>query len=143
MELPNQKNQYAKMVSLFLAELLRTRKIDLSRAADIAQKVIRNINLIDTEEQFLNFVKELTRDFDELFPLEERVHMHVHVTKRKDLEQKVQAFVIDVMAKDIDTALHLLQSAIDDEAQLEDLFVKFPDFKLFVQNNPQLWTKIH
>jgi len=135
-EATEQKNEYAKAISLFLAELLRTRKITLHRAADIAQKVVENINLIDTEEHFLKLVKELSSDFDELQHLVERYHMHLKVTDRKDLEHKARMFAIQIMSSDMNLALQVLQEATKENAQLEDLYIKIPQLKHFVESNP-------
>ena len=141
MDSQNNKNEYARHISLFLAELLRTRKIGLERAAEIAQKVVENINLIDSEHNFLQFVKELTLDFDELFPFEERVHLRVHTGQRRDLERKVRGYAVHIMSQDMNEALAILQEAIKDEIQLPDLCVKFPQFKQFVDSNIHQWTK--
>ena len=77
MDSQNAKEEYAKQVCLFLAELLRTHKIALPRAAEIAEKVTQNINLIDSEAQFLTLIKQLAQDFQELIHLGELVHMPV------------------------------------------------------------------
>jgi hypothetical protein len=140
---PNSKNDFARHISLFLAELLRTRKIDLERAAEIAQKVVENINLIDNENHFLQFVKELTLDFDELFPFEERVHMHLHVGERRDLERRVRSYAVHIMSTDLNQSLAILQEAIKDEINLDQLYSKFPQFKIYVDANIHQWTKTH
>ena len=131
------KEEYAKSVCLFLAELLRTRKITLARAAEIAQKVLDHINLIDTEADFLKLIKEMTYDFEELFRLEERVIMHMETGRRQQMEDKVREFVIMVMVTDSSLALSVLQAAINEEAKLEDLCGKFPQFKEFL-TDPKL-----
>ncbi|MBX4191827.1 MAG: hypothetical protein KW804_03445 [Candidatus Doudnabacteria bacterium] len=141
----NNKNEYAKHISLFLAELLRTRKIQLERAAEIAQKVVQNINLIDNEVIFLKFVKELSFDFDELLPLEERVSLYMRVGERKELENKVTEYAVRNMTTDIHKSNAILQEAANDGIKLMDLYQKFPDFKQFVDSTTsqsQPWTKI-
>ncbi len=135
------KNDYAKSVSLFLAELLRTRKINLKRAADIAQKVVQNINLIDTERHFLQFVKELASDFEELFPFEELVHLHIHSTDRRDLEHKVRLFVAHIMSSDQPQALNLLQESLRNDVTSAELYAKFPQFRQFTERNIEQWNK--
>ncbi|HYC79427.1 MAG TPA: hypothetical protein VEC17_00180, partial [Candidatus Binatia bacterium] len=60
------RDHYGRMVCFFLAEGLRSRKISISRAAEIAEKVLNHVNLLDTETAFLNLVKELAKDFEEL-----------------------------------------------------------------------------
>ncbi len=136
------KNEYARLVSLFLAELLHTRKISLDRAAEIGQKVLANINLIDTEQDFMKLVMELTRDFEELMPFEERVHIHAHVSERKDLERKVRAFVVSILATDMPLAIKILEEAIRDEVSLADLQHKFPEFSKYLETNSHQWNKI-
>jgi hypothetical protein len=130
-----QKEQYAKAVCFFLAEQLRVRRIGLDRAAEIAQKVVDNLNLIDTEQDFLRFIKELSKDFDELFQLEERISMSIHISKRKELEGKVREFVVNILPADTATALQILQEAIRDEIKIEDLTMKFPQFRQFLEKN--------
>ena len=80
------KNDFAKAVSLFLAEMLRTRSITLRRAADIAEQVINNINLIEGEADFLRLIKDLSRDFEELHQLSGRIQMNGRSRQRQDLE---------------------------------------------------------
>src|SRR3989338_4150956 len=91
------KDAYAKSVCYFLAEQLRTRRISLTRAAEIAQKMVANIRLIDREEDFLTLIKSLSGDFEELVQLEDRVSMSMHVGKRKELEIKVLEFVVRIL----------------------------------------------
>lgn len=131
----NQKNEYAKSVCYFLAEELRTKQISLPRAAEIAQKVVENINLIDTEQDFLLLIKDMTRDFEELFRLEERIQMHVHISARKDLEAKVLEFVENILPQDTNIALQILQEAIKVEINIDDLRKKFPQFSQFLEQN--------
>ena len=132
--MPNQakQNEYARAVSLFLAESLRTHRTSLARAAEIAQKVLQNINLIDTEAQFLDFVKVLSSDFEELHHLGEVFHMHMKVSERQYLEQKVRLFVIQVISSNMSLAASVLDEAIKDDVSLDALTAKFPDFKEFM-----------
>jgi hypothetical protein len=129
------KDEYAKAVCYFLAELLRTRKITLTRSAEIAQKVVDHINLIDSEEDFLRLIKEMTSDFEELFQLTERIHMNIKVDTRKDLDGQVREFVIRTLPQDTKLALDVLLSAIQQDAKVDDLCVKFPQFKEFLTTN--------
>lgn len=135
---PNQsKEEYAKIVCLFLAELLRTRKITLTRAAEICQKVTDNLNLVDSEEHFLSLVKQLSSDFEELFHLQALVNMHAAVSQRLDLEEKVRAFVISTLVQDSHLAMEILQEAVKVDIRLPDLCHKFPQFQKFININNQ------
>ena len=138
--MPNEpkKNEYARSVALFLAELLRTRKTNLIRAAEIAQKVVNNINLIDTEHDFLRLIKELSADFEELNKLEPLISFNVHRNERREIEIKVRQFVVSIVSSDMGQALAILQEAIKDDSLLEDLCQKFPQFNQFIQSNKHL-----
>ncbi len=133
MQNQNSKEEYAKQVCLFLAELLRTRRITLMRAAEIAEQVTQNITLIDSEAQFLALIKDLTSQFQELLHLGERVHLHMDMTKRLLMESQVREFVITFLTRDTGLALNVLQEAVKDSIQTNDLCVKFPQFQQFIQ----------
>ena len=127
------KEEYAKAVCMFLAEMLRTRKVSLSRSAEIAQKVVDNINLIDTEEDFLRLIKELTSDFEELFKLQKIVLLDVERSQRRDMEETVREYVINIMGTDARQALDVLVEAVKAESQLPQLCAKFPKLKEFTE----------
>lgn len=126
------KEEHAKLICMFLAEQLRVNKISLRRAAEIAQKVLNNMNLIDSEQDLLVFIRDLSKDFEELIKLEDRVFFWKQANERKDLESSVRAYVIETIYKDPDLALKILNEAIKDEAKLEDLKQKFPSFAEFL-----------
>ena len=127
------KEEYAKAISLFLAELLRTRKIRLVRAAEIAQKVVDNVNLIDTEEQFLKFSKVLSADFQELFHLPEKISFDIELRERRYFEDNVRAFAIHSLGQDIKLTSDILDAAIQDGSNVNSLCEKFPQFKKFME----------
>jgi hypothetical protein len=128
------KDDYARAVCYFLAEQLRTHKTNLRRAAEVAQKVVDNINLLDTEADFLRFIKDLSSDFQELAVLEERIFMGMHFNQRKDLEMKVRDFVAHILPQNSNLALQVLQESVKDGVQIENLSQKFPEFRQFILN---------
>jgi hypothetical protein len=129
------KEQYAQMVCLFLAEGLRTRRISLQRAAEIAEKFLQNLNLLDTENDFLSLIKELSKDFDELSVLETKVAKSKETTEKRKLEALVKEFVIGILATDVKMAMNILQDASIGDAQLRDLGAKYPAFKNYLGKN--------
>jgi signal transduction histidine kinase len=131
------KEQYAQMVCLFLAEALRTRRISLQRAAEIAEKFLQNLSLLDTENDFLSLIKELAKDFDELDVLESRVAKSKETTEKRRLESLVKEFVIGILATDVKMAMSILQDASTDNAKLSDLGAKYPAFKNYLSKNDQ------
>lgn len=127
------KEEYAKAVCLFLSEQLRTHKISLQRAADIASKIVSNLNLIDTEHDFLQLIKELSKEFEILIRLEEKVFFYAQINERKRMEQLVREFVIGYFASDSKMVLELLLEAIRSETTIAVLEQKFPVFSRFVK----------
>lgn len=122
------REEFAKSVCLFLAEQIRIRKITLKRAAEIAQKVVAHMNLLDTEHDFLQLIKELTKDFDELVKLEEHVFLHAKMSERNDMEHHVKDFVVSILSRDSKLALQILTDATADGADYQKLLEKFPEF---------------
>lgn len=125
------KEQYAKAVCFFLAELLRTRKVELKRCAEIAQKVVENINLLETEQDFLRLVKEMTADFEELTHLERRVSFSIQVSDREKLEADVREFAIHTISHDPALVTTLLAEAMKEGANLSNLYSQYPQFQEF------------
>jgi hypothetical protein len=126
------KNDYARAVCHFLAEGLRTRKIGLKRAAEIAKKVVDHMNLLDTERDFLKLVKELSIDFQELVKLEDRIYLYIKSDDRSRMETSVKEFAVKLISQDTKLALQIMEEAIKDGADLKQLEDKFPQFKEFI-----------
>jgi len=130
----NKKEEYAKMVCYFLAEQLRIHKISLKRAAEIGQKVLDNLNLIDSERDFLKLVKELARDFEELVKLEDRTFLFAQESERHKMEKAVRDYVIATLSRDMPSALMILSAAIAESASMDSLCGQFPQFKQFIKS---------
>jgi hypothetical protein len=126
------KNDYARAVCHFLAEGLRTRKIGLKRAAEIAKKVVAHMNLLDTERDFLKLVKELSIDFQELVKLEDRIYLYIKSDDRSRMEASVKEFAVRLISQDTKLALQIMEEAIKDGSDLKQLADKFPQFKEFI-----------
>jgi hypothetical protein len=75
-------------------------------------------------------------------PFGDRVHIHAHVSERKDIERKVRAFGVSIMATDIKLAIKILEEAIRDEITLTELQRKFPEFGKYLETNSHQWNKI-
>ncbi len=122
------KEQYAKMVCLFLAEGLRTRRIAIKRAHEIAEKVLVHINLLDAESDFLALIRELAHDFEELETLEGKLLKQQALSKRRELELKVTEYATTILSSDPQQAFAILEDAASDQATLDSLRGKYPDF---------------
>ncbi len=135
------KEDYARVVCMFLAEGLRSRNITLVRGAEIAQKVYDNLNLLDSEQDFLRLIKELSNDFEELLQLEQRVNMYVASDQRAKMEKLVKEFVAAAMVSDSKTALDLIHEATKPDSTIESLKKTFPKFQEYLETNHGAITK--
>lgn len=129
------KEEFAKMVCLFLAEELRSKRIGLERAAEISQKVLDNINLVTSEAEFLSLAKELATDFEELVKLEDRMLRGRRIDERRRLEKEVAEFVAKNLGQNPSDSIKLMQTASAEEVTIQDLILKFPEFKKFHENS--------
>lgn len=129
------KEEYAKITCLFLAEQLRIRRITLKRVGEIAEKVARHINLINTERDFAALINELSKDFEELLMLGERLQFRLSVDDRKKNEQLIKQFAIFMLPQDSHLALSVMQEAAKEPFDFNLLLSKFPNFKQFIENH--------
>ncbi len=133
----NKKEEFAKVVCLFLAEQLRIRDITLSRAAEISKKVLQHINLLDQESDFLKLIQELAKDFEELHKLEKRVFFYMEEDQRKTMESHVKDFVIHILTQDMQLALQIMERTIKEGSDLSSLTNQFPKFKEFMEESKE------
>jgi uncharacterized protein (DUF1778 family) len=130
------KQEYARAVCVFLADGLRSKRIPLQHAAEIAEKVVENINLIDSEEDFLKFIKNLSKDFEEMIRLEDRIYLNMKIGKREVLEAKVRSFVVTILQSDLRQSVEILDEAVKGQTDIDALGLKFPKFKQYLEGNP-------
>jgi len=129
----SQKQQYAQMTCLFLADQLRQRKLSTSSVGSIAQTISRHINLMDTDRDFLGLLKELSKDFAGLEPLEKQVLDRAAQKARRQMEDLVHSYATDALASDPAGALRVIQAAAEPDATVERLTSQFPELQAFIE----------
>lgn len=129
------KVKYTRMVCLFLAEGLRTRQVTLKRAVEITEKILQNINLMDTEQDYLSLVKELSADFEELSALETKMQFKRAAGERRQLETLAREYAINILPTDPGQALKILQEAAQDGMTLAQLESRNPQFSAYLKNH--------
>jgi hypothetical protein len=129
------KVKYTRMVCLFLAESLRTRRIPLKRSVEIVEKILQHINLMDTESDYLALIKELSYDFQELTQLESIMVKNFNSDQRRQLETFAREFAIKILPTDSKTALAIMQDAVQDGITMAQLRSKYPEFGNYVNNH--------
>lgn len=117
---------------LFLAEMLRTRRVSLRRGADIAAAIVVKLDQIQSEAEFLQLVKQLEYEFQELQHLEQDLTFYHKVSQREKLEKLVREFAIQNLPDDPHRAVALMEEALLPGVELSELTKNFPDFGEFV-----------
>jgi hypothetical protein len=124
---------FAKAVALFLAEGLRTTAISKARAGEIAEKVLAHINLMDNETHFLSFIRELSRDFQELRPLERKLEREQQMSETRSLGDAIREYAVEALHSEPAEALEILKAAGEPGFSQASIYVRFPKFKDYHQ----------
>ena len=133
----------SKAVCLFLAEMLRTRKVKLDRCADIAAEIVNRLESIGSEKQFLDAVKELEFEFQELKTLKNDLLQVTSMSSRQQMEQIVREYAIQILPHDPKQSILLLEEALKSESTLISLSKRFPAFAKFAEDYLESNKKIH
>ncbi|OGE91132.1 MAG: hypothetical protein A3G07_00665 [Candidatus Doudnabacteria bacterium RIFCSPLOWO2_12_FULL_47_12] len=137
------KENMSKAVCLFLAEMLRTRKVKLDRCADIAAEIVNRLESIGSEKQFLDAVKELEFEFQELKTLKNDLLQVTSMSSRQQMEQIVREYAIQILPHDPKQSILLLEEALKSESTLISLSKRFSDFAKFAEDYLESNKKIH
>lgn len=124
-----------QLVALFLAEIIRSRRTNLRRAAEIARHVVANIQNIRTEKQALLFLTEVERDFEEVVILKQALHFGYKKSSVKVYEQGIKEYAAGVFSKDMVLSSTFLQDAAKNEMTIQELCLKYPEFCDYLQKN--------
>jgi len=137
------KENMSKAVCLFFAEMLRTRKVKLDRCADIAAEIVNRLESIGSEKQFLDAVKELEFEFQELKTLKNDLLQVTSMSSRQQMEQIVREYAIQILPHDPKQSILLLEEALKSESTLISLSKRFSDFAKFAEDYLESNKKIH
>jgi len=126
------KQQYALKVCRFLSDSLHHGTITVARAGEVAEKIVHNISLVNHEYDFLNLLKELAKDFQELTALTEEVTINIKKLERQKLELMVKNFVVQHLHHDLEEAREIMEAVMDETVKLPELKKKFQSFRDYV-----------
>jgi len=127
------KEKLARAVCLFLAEMLRTRKLNLDRSAEIAARVVERLDKIETELNFLEAVRQLEFEFQELNILEQDLINLYGMSERKKMENYVRQYAIHRLPNNPEAAVEIMEEALKPDTTLDDLAAKFSEFAKFLE----------
>jgi hypothetical protein len=123
---------FARQVCLFAAEHLRDSRLTLKQVREIISSVADNINLVDTEEDALKLIQELSKDYHSLIKLERMVSINLQSSSHEKMKILVLEFVGKVLVKDPKIAAEITEEAVKDNIDIDGLANKFPEFKNYL-----------
>lgn len=127
------QEQLARSVCDFLSEMLRTKQVSLERGAEIASAVTHRLQTIRSESDFLDAVRELEFDFQELHALHSELQMHSRLSDRQSMEHLVRLYAADILVRDPKGAVTIMEEALRPDVTLDWLLRKYPAFNQFYE----------
>lgn len=130
-------SQFRQMVAMFLAEIIRSRRISLRRAAEISGEVIALLPQVHTEKDVLGLLTEVEKDFEEIVVLKQALHFGYNETDIKIYEHDIKEFAAEIFTKDMPLSVGFLQDASRPSMDIVKLCLKYPDFCQFLLKDPK------
>ena len=127
---------FNNLVALFLAEALRSRRMSLSRAAEVSRKVVSGMGAINSEEQTLQLLTNIERDFEEVASLKKALHFGYNPKDVKVYESEIRDYASQTFAEDMNMSNAFLQDAARPGANIQEMCVKYPDFCRYLYSYP-------
>jgi hypothetical protein len=123
---------FKELVALFLAEIIRTRRTSLGRAAEIANRVVRNLPQIRNEEDALAMLTDIEQDFGEVENLKQALHFGYKDSDIKVYEKEIKDYASEVLKDSMENSTGFLQEASMPGTTIQQLCLKYPDFCEFL-----------
>jgi hypothetical protein len=125
-----------KLIALFLAETIRSRRTSLSRAAEISSQVVSRLPSISSEDQALAMLTEIEKDFEEVTDLKQALHFGYEPSEMKVYEGEIKNYASKIFEHDIQASNAFLQDAALPGMTIQQLCLKYPDFCRFLLSSP-------
>ena len=132
----NFSTQLKKLVAMFLAEVIRSRRTSLSRAAEISDRVIQLLPQMKTESQALSLLTDVEKDFEEMVVLKQALHFGYRDTDIQVYEQDIKEYAARIFTQDMALSVAFLQEASKPDMDIQKLCFKYPDFCQYLVNDP-------
>lgn len=117
-----------------MAEVVRSRRTSIRRAAEISRLVIRNIDSLKSEPQALAWVTEIEKDFEEVVSLKQALHFNFNASDVNVYEREVKEYASLMFQQDMVRSADFLKDASAHQATIQQLCVKYPDFCSYLMN---------
>jgi len=124
--------EFAELIALFLAEVIRSRRTSLRRAAEISRHVVLEIKGINGEEDALRMLTNIEKDFEEVATLKQALHFGYGKSSIKVFEGEIKEYASRVFVTDMVMSSEFLQDAAKSGMTIQELCLKYPEFCNFV-----------
>jgi len=122
---------------MFLAEVVRSRRTSLKRAAEISHRVLNFLPHMKNESEALSLLSEIEKDFEEVTVLKKALHFGYKNVDTKVFENEIKDFAAKIFVKDIGISASFLQDAARPDMDIQKLCLKYPEFCDYLLSDPQ------
>lgn len=125
------REKFAMAVCEFLSEMLRTRRVSLTRGTEIAAALLPRLEQIRTEEEFHRAVRELEFEFQEMRQLGDELQLHSKISERKEMEKLVRDYAAEELPLNPGVAVKIMQDALLPGMTPDWLLRKYPELNSY------------
>lgn len=128
-------DQLKQLVAVFLAEVIRSRRTSLARAAEISDRVIQLLPQMKSEAEALALLTEVEKDFEETVVLKQVLHFGYKETDIHLYEHDIKEYAAMIFVKDMVSSVAFLRDAAQPGMDIRKLCLKYPDFCQYLTND--------
>lgn len=137
MQAQSTTQNFNNLVALFLAEAIRSRRTSLARAAEISHRVVSSMNKLRSEDQALELLSNIEKDFEEVLTLKQALHFGYHASSVKVYETEIRDYASNIFTQDMNLSNAFLQDAAMPEMTIQQLCLKYPNFCEYLSSCPE------
>ena len=119
---------FTQLVAYFLAEVLRSRRTSIRRAAEISRRVLHLLPKMHSEGEVLSALTEIEKEFDEVSTLKQALNFGYNASDIKVYEKEIKEYASKTLAHDMQLSSTFLAEAAAPNMTIQELCIKYPDF---------------
>jgi hypothetical protein len=127
-----EQNNFVQLVAFFLAEIIRSRRTSIRRAAEISELIIRNMSSLVSESAALNWIEEIEHDFEELTNLRQALRFNYDASSIQVYEKEIREFAAALFQQDMAKSASFLKDAAKANNTIQELCIQYPEFCSFL-----------
>ncbi len=127
-EIQTKPNYFVQLVAFFLAEIIRSRRTSIRRAAEISELMVRNLPSLTSEAAALGWIEKLERDFEELTDLRQALSFKYDTSNIKVYDGEIRQYASILFERDMAQSAAFLKDAAQPGMVIQELCIKYPDF---------------